>query len=285
MTKVKTPIKETVVARATASSSFESAFEHIRDCRRRGERSRAFPHIIAAPIHYEPNYAYPLLVWLHDSDQNEREVCDVAARISTQNYVAAAPRGVARIKRRVVRSRVAGTLVDEKSWNEAYCDWPETEAGVSEAEDLVFASIDEAIGKFNINPRRIFLLGRGVGGTMAMRVGLRNPREFAGVVSIDGGFPSLDNIPFLNWQTARDLPILMTTGGNRSTNMSPVAAKRLRLFHTAGMTVAIRQYNETSKGRKATEARMNKIFSDVNVWVMERALNPQAPISELFGRS
>ncbi len=283
MTKVKTPTQDSIVATNSSSIRFESTLERLSIRHRPSERALSFPHILASPIHYEPNYAYPLLVWLHSSEKNEKEVFEVAPKISAQNYVAVAPRGLLRQKRRVIRSRVNNRLVDEQSWMEPYYDWAEDEASVSEAENLVFDSIEQASVKFNINPRRVFILGRGTGGTMALRVGLRNPREFAGIVSIDGAFPSFDNLPLRCWRAARDLPILMTTGSEKSTTIPRLSNQRLRLFHTAGMTVVIRQYNDKSNDPHSAQLRMNRILSDVNVWTMERALNPQSPMSELFG--
>lgn len=286
MSTVKTPLKESVVSTKNASVFFESTLERLSGLHSSSERRSTFPHLLASPIHYEPGYAYPLLVWLHDAEKTETELFEVAPRISTRNYVVVAPRGLARVQNRVVRSRVNGRLLEEKSWQESCYDWPETDEAVSEAENLVFDSIEQAAANFNVNPRRIFLLGRGSGGTMALRVALRNPREFAGVASIDGAVPPLEKLPLRNWRVARDLPVLITTSDRSSTAVPQLTARQLRLFHTAGMTVVIRQYNE-APGRctaRASETRMNKILADVNCWAMERALNPRTPTSELFER-
>lgn len=284
MSKLNARLEKSVVSAHKDVGSVESTIERLAISRCRSDRSSSFAHILASPVHYEPNYAYPLLIWLHDSGKSEIELFDVVPKISAQNYVAVAPRGLANVTRRIVRSRIHNCLVDEKSWSEPQNDWPETEFGISEAENLVFESLGQAVGKFNINPRRIFLIGRGTGATMALRIGLRNPSEFAGVISIDGAFPSLDNLLLRNWRTLRDLPLLMTTGGS-ATSFSRLSAKQLQLLHTAGMTVVIRQYNETPNIADATRIRMDKILADVNRWIMKRSLNPQAPMVELFGRA
>ena len=44
------------------------------------------------PLHYEPNYAYPLIVWLHGAQDDERQLKRVMPFISLRNYVAVAPR-------------------------------------------------------------------------------------------------------------------------------------------------------------------------------------------------
>jgi len=222
-------------------------------------------------------------VWLHDAESSESEILDVAPRLSIRNYVTVAPRGLTCNIKRVVRSQVNGRLLEVKRWQEPFNDWPETEEGVCEAEHLVFDSIDQAVSKYNINRHRIFLVGRGVGGTMALRIALRNSRDFAGVVSIDGAAPSLEDLPLRSWRNARDLPILMTTGGLNSQKAPQLTASQLQLFHTAGMTVVIRQYNEHSNPKSPSSVRMSKILADVNVWLMERSCNPRATTLDLFG--
>ena len=33
-------------------------------------------HSLFAPLHYEPGYAYPLIVWLHGLHGDERQCCE-----------------------------------------------------------------------------------------------------------------------------------------------------------------------------------------------------------------
>lgn len=247
-----------------------------------GNRSKSFLHTVASPLHYEPNFSYPLLVWLHDAGKTDRNICEVLPLISPRNYVAVAPRGIERTTCRVVRSFLYGQKSDEKRWTEPCYDWDESIDNISEAENLVFDSIVEAIGKCNINARRVFLLGQGTGGTMALRVAMRNPTEFAGVVSIDGALPSADASSLRNWRALRDLPVLVTSSGTSSETIPRLDPELLRLYHTAGLTVLVRQYNEDVNAEKG--ARMKAILSDVNRWVMERSPNPRISNTEMFNR-
>lgn len=279
MSNAKT-LRPNVVAAPRTAAVFESAVESYSPRRGGDARNRTFPHFLALPMHYEPNYAYPLIVWLHDAGSSETEIFDVAPQISTRNYVSIAPRGLACRHTTLACRRSNGRLLVGERREETRYDWPETEEGVSEAENLVFYSIDQASAKSNVDRRRVFLAGRGAGGTTALRVALRNPREFAGVVSIDGAFPTLERQPLRDWRNARDLPILMTTGaGSAASRPTP---NQLRLFHTAGLTVVVRQYNERPNEPNAAETRMKKILTDVDRWTMNRALNPNSSISELF---
>ncbi len=51
------------------------------------------PLALFGPERYEPRYEYPLIVWLHSCQSNERELEAVMPVLSLQNYVACAPRG------------------------------------------------------------------------------------------------------------------------------------------------------------------------------------------------
>src|SRR4029453_560382 len=57
------------------------------------DTKRGVPHAIFAPLHYEPNYAYPLLVWLHGPNDDERQLQRIMPSLSVRNYVAVGPRG------------------------------------------------------------------------------------------------------------------------------------------------------------------------------------------------
>lgn len=268
----------------SGAALFEKEYQRLSARDSADNRIETFPHIVASPIHYEADFAYPLLVWLHDSEKTEREVFEVVPRISTRNYVAVAPRGVVRTRQRLVRSSVNGKKLEEHRWNEPCFGWAETEDGVSEAENLVFDAITEAYSKYNINMRRVFLLGKGAGGTMALRVAMRNPHEFAGVVSIDGALPNTDALPLRNWRSLRDLPVLVTAGAPNSKVAPRLDRDLLRLYHTAGLTVLVRQYNEENDSDEAQRVRMDAVLTDVNRWIMERAVNPQTPPSEILSR-
>ena len=54
---------------------------------------REHAHCIFTPVHYERNYAYPLIVWLHGPDDDEHQVTRIMPHVSIRNYVAVGPRG------------------------------------------------------------------------------------------------------------------------------------------------------------------------------------------------
>ena len=174
-----------------------------------------------APLHYEPNYAYPLLVWLHGPNGDEHELFQVIPEISVRNYVGVGARGNRKME-------------DSRGYR-----WDGVDAGVISAEQHVFDAIRAARGRYNVAPNRIFLAGYEAGGTMAVRIGLRNPECFAGVMSIGGPFP-MGGSPLGRLERARRLPLFFSQGRDSKNYPIDLACQELRLFHTAGLGFTVR---------------------------------------------
>jgi phospholipase/carboxylesterase len=212
------------------------------------ERERAF----FAPVHYEPNYQYPLLVWLHGRTNDERQLLWVMPRVSDRNYVAVAPRGL----------RVASA-----DWDAESTGWSQSSEVVAQAEQRIFDAIDAAGQRFNINPARVFLAGSDCGGTMAFRIAMSHPDRFAGVLSIGGPFPS-GRKAFGQWSLARRLAMFLAVARENRQYPPTRACTDLRLLYSAGMSVTLRQY-------PCAQALTAKVLGDVNRWVMEQIHPPK----------
>lgn len=197
-----------------------------------------------APIHYEKRYAYPLIVWLHGEQGNELELRQVMPLISLRNFVAIAPRGL------VANAR------DGRDY-----DWGETSEAIEWAESRIAECVEVAQGRFNIHPRRVFLAGRGSGGTMALRVAWRSPKSFAGVAAMNGPIPKRFN-PMRRVKELRELPCLLATSRDRAAYPPEDVCRDLRLLHIAGCTVALRQY-------PCADELTNSMLADLNQWAME----------------
>jgi phospholipase/carboxylesterase len=202
-------------------------------------------HCIFTPMHYERNYAYPLVVWLHGPDDDERQVTRVMPLISARNYVAVGPRG---------------TLASRRA-PEAY-DWSQTSRHVALAEQRVFSAVASARRWLNVAPYRVFLAGYGAGGTMALRIGLNQPRAFAGALSIGGPFPTTDR-PLSRLHDARKLKIFLTTARDSREYPEADVCRHLRLFHAAGMSVDLRQY-------PCGDELTTNMLSDMDRWIMRQ---------------
>lgn len=194
-------------------------------CTQRGD---AFPHALFAPLHYERNYAYPLLVWLHAPGADERQLRRVMPQLSMRNYVAVAPRGT-------------HVLDDDADCGGTGFAWAQHQDHIFLAERRVFDCVDVACRKFHVKRERVFLAGAGCGGTMALRLALANPGAFAGALSIGGELPR-GLAPLAKINEARSLPLLLMAGLESGRYPQPRVNDDLRLLHSAGFAVTLRLY-------------------------------------------
>lgn len=194
------------------------------------------PYALFAPQHYEPGYAYPLLVWLHGTKTNERQIQKVMPFISMRNYVGVAP---------ALKSVLS------------------TSGGFefAEAEETVSEAIGTVQDRFHIRDDRVFLVGCDAGGTLAIRIGLASPSRFAGVISLGGSFPR-GELSLTRLKQVRDLPILLAARQESDRYPMDDVCQDLRLFHSAGMWVSLRQYPVKSE-------LTTQMLGDANRWMME----------------
>jgi phospholipase/carboxylesterase len=203
-------------------------------------------HSTFAPMHYEPGYSYPLLVWLHGSLCDERQLLRIMPLVSMRNYVAAAPRGVE---------------IDSPARDVAF-GWSRDDRDLHEAEQRVFDTIDATFRRFNVDSRRIFLAGFDSGGTMALRVAMNHPYKFAGVLSLGGSLPT-GGAPLSRLPEARQLAVFLAAGRRSSAYGEAQVCDDLRLLHTAGMSTTVRLY---PCGHEISP----QMLSDVDRWIMEQ---------------
>ena len=217
-----------------------------------------FAHALFAPMHYTPGYAYPLIVWLHGCGGDERQLQRVMPSVSMQNYVAVAPRGL--------------PMPDEGETGQPCNGWLQTEEHIQQAEQRVFEVIDLAGRKFHIARKRVFLAGFDAGGTMALRIAMSHPDRFAGVLSLCGAFPA-GRTPFCNLVAARRLAIFLATGRGSLQYPAAQVCEDLRLLHTAGLSITLRQY-------PCGHELMPQMLADVDRWIIEQITAPLAMPAE-----
>jgi phospholipase/carboxylesterase len=201
-------------------------------------------YTLCAPLHYEPNYAYPLVVWLHGDGGDERQLARVMPHISMRNYVAAGVRGTRPCTQRP-----------------GFC-WQQTDEDICAAEQRVLEAIAAASARFHVHPERIFLAGYECGGTMAYRLALRAPQRFAGALSAGGPFPS-GRTPLANLERLRDYPLFLAICRDSERYTTEDVCRELVLFHAASLRVAVRQY-------PCGDELTTQMLHDMNVWMMER---------------
>jgi predicted esterase len=195
------------------------------------------------------------VVWLHGSHNNELQLKQIMPLVSLRNYVGAAPRGTAASQ----QDDGAGIR---------FC-WRGDDCGVHEAEDQLWECLAGAQRRFNIAAERIFLAGLECGGTMALRLALRNPGQFAGALSFGGAFPS-GHSPLARLHAARLLPLFLATNLDSLRYPQEKVCQHLRLFHSAGLSVMLRQY-------PGPDELTDLMLADMDRWIMDRINQVSAP--------
>jgi phospholipase/carboxylesterase len=213
-----------------------------------------------APLHYEPNYAYPLLVWLHGGGDSEHQLRRIMPHISLRNYVAVALRGTLEVPRR------SGSGIGYRFLQQA--------DHVTQAEEQVLSAAYEAQRRFNIRADRVFLAGYECGGTMAFRLAASRPADFAGVISLCGPFPG-HGAPLANLSSVRQLPLFVASCRQGRFYPPQQVCDDLRLFHAAGMSITLREY-------PGEDSLSPSMLADVDRWIMEQITAP-AEVADLTG--
>jgi phospholipase/carboxylesterase len=202
-------------------------------------------HSFFVPLHYEPNYAYPLIVWLHGPCDGHRQLRQVMPHVSVRNYVGVAPNSPS----------------SQRDLSSDAHPWRQEAGAIVQSLQRVEQCVAQAQARFHIAPHRVFLAGFDCGGTMALRLGLAAPGRFAGAASLGGPFPE-GHHPMSNLLQARKLPVLISYGRDSDSYPINQVCAELRLFHVAGMSLNLRQY---PCGHELT----TQMLSDLDAWIMQ----------------
>ena len=208
-------------------------------------------HSLFAPLHYAPRYPYPLIVWLHGLHGDERHLLRIMPLLSMQNYVAIGPRGM----------EVAADGEGRSGYG-----WGQSDDHIQQAEQRVFDSIEIAGKKLHVGPQRVFLAGFDCGGSMALRVAMRHPERFAGVLSLCGSLPTGGTL-LANLAAVRRLPVFVAVGRDSLEYPQTQVCDDLRLLYSAGMPVTLRQY-------PCGHELAPQMLLDVNRWIIEQITAP-----------
>ena len=221
------------------------------------DQARDTRHVFI-PEGYEPNYAYPLLVWIQSPQDGEAEFTRWMSEISSRNYI-----GVA-FKATLPSEDPAVDRLDLLSPETAAL--PQTES-LLQCEQRLQELVSSVRREFHIHSERVFLVGHGDQGTLALRLALQRPEWFGGVAAMGAGFPQAPHL----LQRYRDLRgKRVYLGGAQRDQQTPLSEvyRTSRLLHTAGLRVCTRVYEA---GHEVTRP----MLSDIDRWVMKSIYEPQ----------
>ena len=207
---------------------------------------------VFSPLHYERNYAYPLIVWLHGPGSDERQLSRVMPLVSMRNYVAVAPRG---------------TLSACDDGGKGGYAWAQTEDHICIAEHRVLSAIETVRRKLNVAQSRVYIAGYACGGTMALRLALAHPDVFAGAISLGGELPSR-YAPLSRVLECRQLRLFLASARDSSNYPPDRVCADLRLIHSAGIAISLRQY-------PCADELTTNMLADMDRWIMEHVTSSE----------
>ena len=118
--------------------------------------------------------------------------------------------------------------------------------------------------RFNIAKNRIFLAGLGGGGTMALRIAMSQPEQFAGVIALNGPMPEGHSV-LSRWKEARQLPVFWAhhQASEGKTSAASMCRNFQELFTFGFLNLVAREY-PTLKNLEDLAPRV------INRWIMEQ---------------
>jgi phospholipase/carboxylesterase len=204
------------------------------------------------PTGYEPNYPYPLLVFLHGHGGSDEQILRLAPRLSRRNYICISLRG-------------PHALGERADGRRAYT-WGHDDGADSQVEDYVFRAIEETRRRYHVHSERIYLAGFREGAALAYRLGMIYPERFGGVASLNGVMPR--GGPLLRLPEVRRLRVLIGHGIANAVAPLSLARANFRLLYTAGLDVRMHTYPTTHRIHP-------DMLRDIDRWVMEQISNEE----------
>jgi phospholipase/carboxylesterase len=178
------------------------------------------------PTGYEPNYAYPLVVFFHGHGGSEVQILKLAPRLSRRNYVCIGLRG----------PKVLGTTRN----GELRYGWGADNDSTAQLEDYLLSAVEQTRRSYHIHSERIYLAGVCEGAALAYRLGLSFPEKFAGIVALNGAMAR--GGPLLRFLQVRSLRCFIGHGIANAYLPLSAAKQDYSLLYTAGLDVELRTY-------------------------------------------
>ena len=192
------------------------------------------------PLHYEPEYRYPLVIWADDSDTTPWPLVRALGAISLRNHAGVAP---------------AGRRASEFSAD------PDRNSRIGVRSKRIDDAISLARRKLNLHPDRHFIVGRGQSlAALVQELTDEQMQEIAGIAWI-AETDSSCRPTGIDWTRRVDLPLLLCLAESELTDGTDTIAANLRGLHAIGFDVT----TITSSERPSF---VSNALANVNRWIM-----------------
>jgi phospholipase/carboxylesterase len=158
---------------------------------------------VYVPQNYEPNYAYPLIVWLSPSTGDANRLRQLMPAISERNYFG-----------------VSLPYVDPLE--------------IDESLPALFARLRR---KYHLHTERVYLAGIGTAGTQALVTGLSQPDLFGGIAALSARWPEVPQL-LRRFVDLRGKRVFIGVGAGESASVVADALYAQQLLWSSGMQVS-----------------------------------------------
>ncbi|WP_339736057.1 hypothetical protein [uncultured Gimesia sp.] len=198
------------------------------------------------PEHYEPGYAYPLVIWLHPDGDSEHALHEIMPQISTRNYLGLSFRAPA---------------INPKAPEKGYY-WPDSHLFVKQFANQLQQTVQELTKVLHIHEQRIYLAGTGTGCSVATKLLLQMPHYFAGAALFKGRFGKTDfqNVSSVKLKNKR----ILLDHSLANAPDDPVSASLVaRMWQSTGVQM------QSVNSLKAELSHESELMAALNRWIME----------------
>jgi phospholipase/carboxylesterase len=209
-------------------------------------QSLSLIHLIRPPL--KRSDSPPMLLMLHGVGSHERDLFDLAEYLDRRFFIvsARAPNvlGPDAYAWYPVEFTATGPIIDPEA-----------------AEDsrlIVLRFIDELIGTYHVDPKRVFLMGFSQGAIMSLSVALTQPDKIAGVVAMSSRLLPEIQPKMAQPDQLRGLPICMVHG--TSDPIIPLRDARAARDELLRLGIAL-SYHEYAMGHQVTVESMKDIVA------------------------
>lgn len=195
----------------------------------------------------------PLLVLLHGVGSNEQDLMGLAPTLDRRFFI--------------VSARAPLTL-GHASYGWYHIDWssgvPSMDPEEAEkSRNVLLRFIDELLQNYNIDPKRVYLMGFSQGCIMSIYCALTEPEKFAGIVGMSGRL-----VPGMRERTVspdrlKDRPMIVVHGTEDT--VIPIADGRALRDYLQSLPLDL-TYREYSMGHWVTHESLN----DITAWLEKR---------------
>lgn len=161
----------------------------------------ALQHIVREPVEASPGKP-PVLILLHGVGSNEHDLLGLAPELDPRLFIISARAPLTLQPGSYgwyhVQFLPDGFIIDEDD--------------AERSRHIVLRFVDEVTGTYDVDGRRVFLMGFSQGAIMSLAAGLSEPERFRGIVAMNGRLlPQVTKL-IAGPERLRDFPVLMVHG-------------------------------------------------------------------------